>query len=102
MDVLSDISRAVVGPLNLRHRELVMSMAGSSAMSFIPPKADIRQREWYFRFPIVDMAIAEWPKRGNADDVDEMHGPASRHRKFSSGYAGPSHEVRDERDQKQD
>jgi hypothetical protein len=41
-----------------------------SAMSFIPPKADIRQREWYVRLVRL--------KRGNADDVEEMHGPASR------------------------
>ena len=34
-----------------------------SAMSFIPPKADIRQRGWYVRLVRL--------KRGNADDVED-------------------------------
>src|SRR6476659_6271573 len=45
MDVLSDISRAVMGPLNLRHRELVMSHGGKQRDVLYSPKADIRQRE---------------------------------------------------------
>ena len=40
-------------------------------MSVIPLNADIDKRGLHVRFvPIVDMAIAEWLKRGNADDVD--------------------------------
>ena len=60
-------------PLYPRYRTFVMSV--------LPLKADIHQREWHVRYvPIVDMAIAEWLKRGNADDVDARSATRGRPR----------------------